>query len=54
MRDLRNVLAWPAAAILVVWLVSVSGGTGWSPTVNWTLFGVSLGLLLLRAAAPRR
>lgn len=39
----------PLAAIpLLVWVISVAGATGWSPTVNWCLFGAGLGLLAVR------
>jgi hypothetical protein len=31
--------------VLLVWAISVAGATGWGPTVDWTLFGVGVGLL---------
>lgn len=34
--------------MLLVWVISVAGATGWSPTVNYTLFGVGIGLLAVR------
>lgn len=48
---MRAALALIAATILVVWVISVAGGTGWSLTVNWTLFVVAFGLLGVRRFA---
>ncbi|HKU58862.1 MAG TPA: hypothetical protein VJP39_04580 [Gaiellaceae bacterium] len=49
---LREVLAATATAVLVVWVVSVAGVTGWGPSVNWPLLLV--GVALLAARLPRR
>jgi len=36
--------------VLLVWAISVSGATGWGPTVNWPLFGAGVGLLIVNRA----
>lgn len=48
---MRAALAYLATALLLVWAISVAGATGWSPTVNWTLFLVAFGLLGVRRLA---
>lgn len=40
---------WAGAALLLAWVVSVAGATGWSPTVNWVLLGAGVGVLAARA-----
>ncbi len=45
---LRRPLAALTAALLLTWVVGVAGATGWGATVNWSLFGVALVLLVLR------
>jgi hypothetical protein len=41
-------LAPLAALLLVVWVVSVAGATGWSLTANWSLLAVAAAVLALR------
>jgi hypothetical protein len=50
-RHLAALIGSAGAACLLAWAISVAGGTGWSLTTNWTLFGAGLGLLALRAVA---
>jgi hypothetical protein len=49
---LRDALAFAGTAVLVVWVVSVAGATGWGPSVNWPLLIVSVALFAARL--PRR
>ncbi|HZT16948.1 MAG TPA: hypothetical protein VFA19_13480 [Gaiellaceae bacterium] len=43
--------AWAGAALLLLWVISVAGATGWGLPVNWALLLAGIALLALRALA---
>ncbi len=45
---MRVYLAPAAIAILLVWVISVAGATGWSRPVDWSLLAAAVLLLLAR------
>lgn len=45
---MRAALAPTALLLLLLWVISVAGATGWSLTLNWVLFAVALALLAVR------
>ncbi len=45
-----RVLPVLSVVLLLIWVVSVAGTTGWGPAVNWTLALVAVALLGVRAA----
>jgi hypothetical protein len=47
----RRLLAPLSVLLLIVWAISVAGATGWSLTVNWSLFAVALVILAVRRFA---
>jgi hypothetical protein len=47
----RRSLAPLAVLLLIAWVISVAGATGWSVTVNWSLVAVAVALLALRRFA---
>ena len=40
--------AWAGVALLLVWVVSVAGATGWGRATNWGLLLAGVALLALR------
>ena len=44
---------WAAVALLLVWVVSITGVTGWGPAANWALLVTAIAVLVLRVAALR-
>jgi hypothetical protein len=45
----RRSLAPAATALLVAWAIATAGATGWSLTVQWTVFLAAAALLAVRA-----
>ncbi len=45
------VAAWVGAALLLLWVISVTGATGWGLPTNWGLLLAGVALLALRALA---
>jgi hypothetical protein len=46
----RSALAATGTVLIAVWAISVTGVTGLSAGVNWSLLGAGVALLGLRAA----